>query len=194
MTGRLRVLRDAVVGASMLLLALLIIAKLDRDGTRELSGQLVAVDGDTLGHGEGRARLEGIDAPELFQQCKRGGESGETWPCGIEARRRLAALLTRPGFACAGGGTDRYARRLVRCRAGEADVNALLVREGLAVSYGGYSAEEAAARREGIGIWSGSFEQPQTWRRANHLEAGEAAPADAGDLIFAFLRRLFGIN
>lgn len=192
MTAFRRSLRDGVVGVAMLLLALLIIAKLDRDGERDFSGDLYAVDGDTIANGRGRARLEGIDAPELSQACKR--RDGETWRCGVEARRRLAELLAAPGFLCKGGALDRYGRLLVRCRAGELDVNALMVREGLAVAYGGYSAEDAAARRAGSGIWNGSFDRPEVWRRANGLEASEMAPADAGSRLFAFLRRFFGIN
>ncbi len=192
MTGFRRIFRDGVVGVAMLLLALLIIAELDRDGERDFSGDLVAVDGDTLSNRQGRARLGGIDAPELSQTCK--GRDGEAWPCGVEARRRLAALLAAPSLHCKGGALDRYDRRLVRCRAGEVDVNALMVREGFAVSYGGYSAEEAAARRDGVGMWSGEFDRPEVWRRANSLDAGEMAAADTGDLLFAFLRRLFGIN
>ncbi|WP_416796942.1 thermonuclease family protein [Ciceribacter azotifigens] len=192
MTGFRRSLRDGVVGISMLLLALLIVAKLDRKAEEDFSGDLVAVDGDTLSNRQSRARLEGIDAPELSQTCK--GRGGEVWRCGAEARRRLAGLLAAPGFLCKGGALDRYDRLLVRCRAGEVDVNALMVREGFAVAYGGYAAEEEAARRDRIGIWSGVFDRPEVWRRANGLDAGEMAPADAGALLFAFLRRLFGIN
>lgn len=192
MTGFRRSLRDGVVGVSMLLLALLIVAKFDRDGERDFSGDLVAIDGDTLANGKGRARLEGIDAPELSQKCRH--RDGETWRCGVEARRRLAALLAAPSLNCKGSALDRYGRLLVRCRAGDVDVNALMVREGFAVSYGGYPAEEAAARREGVGMWSGEFDRPEVWRRANSLDAGEMAAADTGDLLFAFLRRLFGIN
>ncbi len=192
MTRFRRIFRDGVVGVAMLLLALLIIAKLDRDGERNFSGDLVAVDGDTLANGKGRARLESIDAPELSQKCRRPDR--QTWPCGVEAKRRLATFLASPGLVCTGRADDRYGRRLVRCRSGETDVNALMVREGFAVSYGGYSAEEAVARREGFGIWSGAFERPEVWRRANGLDTGDMAPADAGDRLFAFLRRLFGIN
>lgn len=192
MTGFRRSLRDGVVGVSMLLLALLIVAKLDRKAERDFAGELVVVDGDTLSNRQGRARLEGIDAPERSQTCK--GRDGVAWRCGAEARRRLAGLLAAPDFLCKGGALDRYGRLLVRCRAGEIDVNALMVREGFAVAYGGYSAEEAAARRAGSGIWNGSFDRPEVWRRANGLDAGEMASADTCDLLFAFLRRLFGIN
>ena len=44
---------------------------------------------------------------------------------------------------------------------------ATLVRDGLAVSYGAYRAEEDAARAAGRGIWATQFERPEAWRRGH---------------------------
>ena len=62
---------------------------------------------------------------------------------------------------------DRYGRGLARCRQGETDINAALVREGHAVSYGAYRAEEDEARAAGRGIWATQFERPEAWRRSH---------------------------
>jgi endonuclease YncB( thermonuclease family) len=39
-----------------------------------------------------------------------------------------------------------------------------MVRTGMAVSYGRYGAEEAAARRGRAGLWAGQFESPRAFR------------------------------
>ncbi|MHB0951887.1 MAG: thermonuclease family protein [Allorhizobium sp.] len=186
-----RTLRDAVAAISILLLALLIVAKLDGSRERGFSGAFSAIDGDTLMTEEGRARLEGLDAPEISQMCRR---SGEDWPCGAAARQRLSSMASIPDFGCRGSATDRYGRWLVRCRAAGADVNATLVREGFAVSYGAYAAEEAAARRERVGIWVGSFERPQDWRRVHQADVAGDEFTVPGRGFFAFIRRFFGVN
>ncbi len=186
-----RTLRDTVAVISILLLALLIMAKLDGSRERDFSGAFSAIDGDTLMTEEGRARLEGLDAPEISQMCRR---SGEDWPCGAVARQRLSSMASTPDFGCKGSATDRYGRWLVRCRATGADVNATLVREGFAVSYGAYAAEEASARRERVGIWAGSFERPRDWRSVHQADVTGDDPAIQGTGFFAFLRRFFGIN
>ncbi len=103
------------------------------------------------------------DAPEYRQSCTDG--SGRQVACGREARRALAALLERGAVSCDIGKVDRYGRGLARCRQGDSDINATLVRQGHAVSYGGYRGEEEEARAARRGIWALSFERPETWRR-----------------------------
>ena len=64
---------------------------------------------------------------------------------------------------------DRYSRLVMRCYAGETDVAAELVRQGLALAYRQYSAfyskDENAAKLTKAGIWGGSFTKPWIWRR-----------------------------
>lgn len=132
---------------------------------RTLVGQAFAIDGDSLRINGEELRLEGLDAPELRQSCTDAG--GGPVACGRAARRALVALLGRGGVACEVGRSDRYGRGLARCRRGETDINATLVREGHALSYGGYRAEEAQARAAGRGLWALRFERPEAWRRAN---------------------------
>lgn len=186
----LRFLRDAVVGLSMLALGILIAAKLDNDNRQTIVGPFIAIDGDTLAAADRRLRLEGIDAPEIGQSCS---VNGRALACAEAARRRLAALAQRSDFLCRGGAKDRYDRLLVRCRTGEADVNATLVRDGLAVSYGDYRAEEEAARRDRLGLWAGDFEQPADWRRVHRGDMAAGDEEHPGGLL-AFLRNWLGVN
>lgn len=166
MTRFVRILRDAVVGVSMLLLALLIVAKLEKDNEVRVSGVFDVVDGDTLSSRDGRLRLSGIDAPELSQVCQ---DKGRDWPCGQSARQALAAMMASAAITCAGAARDRYDRLLVVCKAATADLNAQMVRTGMAVAYGAYEAEEGMARDGQIGLWSGSFERPDDFRRRQGL-------------------------
>ncbi|MBV2184353.1 MAG: thermonuclease family protein [Rhizobium sp.] len=185
-----RRLRDAIVGLSMLFLGLLIAAKLQNDNRPIIDGQFIAVDGDTLMQAGARFRLEGIDAPEIGQSC---GTDGALGACGETAKLRLADWARHRDFTCRGGERDRYGRLLVRCRAGDQDVNAALVREGFAVSYGDYGREEAAARAERKGLWAGEFERPADWRRprqpAAEVDEGEHSPG-----FLAFIGRWLGVN
>ncbi|MBC7314507.1 MAG: thermonuclease family protein [Rhizobium sp.] len=187
-----RVLRDVVVGVSMLVLGLLIAAKLEQDNRRMLAGGFVVVDGDTLLLKGERLRLEGIDAPELDQVCSLGERA---IPCGKAARRRLALWTEEAAFSCGGGERDRYGRLLVRCSVGDADVNAAMVRDGHAVAYGDYGGEEAAAKQQRVGLWAGEFQRPDDWRREHQpSEATEAGEVEPIARFWAFLRGLLGVN
>jgi endonuclease YncB( thermonuclease family) len=76
-------------------------------------------------------------------------------------------MLALGNVRCTVSRPDRYGRGLARCRQGDAEINAALVRQGNAVSYGAYQAEEAEAKAAGRGIWALSFERPEAWRRSH---------------------------
>ena len=137
---------------------------LDAPVSGRLDGRPVVVDGDSLTIDGARIRLAGIDAPERAQSCSLAGMSH---PCGDEAREHLAGLIGRAAVACTWGRLDKYGRRLARCRVGETDLGAAMVRAGWAVAYGGFEAEEAEARAHGRGLWSGRFEWPEDFRRSH---------------------------
>ncbi len=164
-----RRIRELLVGCGMLFLALLIIAKLDMQQAIQSSGPFTIVDGDTLAEGGQRFRLRGIDAPEIGQICAR--PSG-TYDCGLIARAGLMRLIEGRAITCSGraGDKDRYGRALVSCRSGDLDLGLQMVSAGLAVSDGDYQMTELKARSAGLGIWAGSFERPQEWRRRQRLE------------------------
>ena len=131
---------------------------------RDITGAAEAVDGDSVRLNSEDLRLQGIDAPELFQTCR---VSGRETPCGREARAALRKLLASGLATCIGNERDRYGRLLVVCRVRGIDVNAAMVRDGQAVSFGGYQAEEAEAKAAYRGLWAGEFEQPRDWRARN---------------------------
>ncbi len=149
-------------------------------GHAMLTGMAEAIDGDTLLVGGIRVRLEGIDAPESKQLCKE--ERGREWGCGAEAHRALGRLVAGVIVRCEERGLDAYKRLLGVCRVGDVDINAALVRRGLAWAFVRYSrsyvAAEAEARAARVGIWSGTAQPPWDYRaeRWNTAEAGTDAP------------------
>jgi endonuclease YncB( thermonuclease family) len=124
------------------------------------------VDGDTLAIGETKIRLQGIDAPESDQVCL--DQNAAKWNCGIVARDRLVQHVDGQPIECAPAGTDRYHRTLAVCHLGSEDLNAWIVREGLALAFVKYSTaytgQEAEARKAQRGLWSGAFIAPWDWR------------------------------
>ncbi|EBC1886537.1 thermonuclease family protein [Salmonella enterica] len=144
----------------------------------DFRGEVVRVlDGDTIDvlidRKTVRVRLADIDAPERGQAF------------GSRARQRLADLTFRQHVEVIEQDTDRYGRILgvvfVAVRypdnpaPQQANVNALMVREGLAWAYR-YRGQptspqmfelEQQARRQKIGLWSDpTAQEPWKWRRA----------------------------
>lgn len=167
-----RRLRDVLVGCGVLFLALLIIAKLETQQANRSNGPFTVIDGDTLSEKGMRLRLRGIDAPEIGQMC--AGPSG-AYDCGMVARNGLIRLSQKGSVECFGPGDeqDRYGRTLVTCRSGEDDLGQQMVSLGLAVADGDYHMAEVEARRAQRGVWAGSFERPEDWRRRQRLEERE---------------------
>ncbi|MDM9644342.1 thermonuclease family protein [Rhizobium sp. S163] len=170
MTRGFRTVRDGVTAFALLAFIWLIAAKLNDVPEISHSGRFHAADGDSLAIGEERMRLKGIDAPELAQTCERGGAR---WPCGQEAKRLLQSLIAADDARCVGTERDRFQRLLVVCHADGTDINAMMVRRGMAVSYGAYGDEEAEARAEKAGLWAGAFERPRDFR--DHRQDTERA-------------------
>jgi endonuclease YncB( thermonuclease family) len=126
-----------------------------------VTGAAEPIDGDSLRVAGVEIRLKGIDAPELFQTCEAGGR--ET-ACGRDARAHLRRFTGSGLVSCVADGHDRFGRTLAVCRVRGVDINAAMVRDGHAVAFGAYEAEEAEAKRGYRGLWSGVFERPRDWR------------------------------
>lgn len=141
-------------------------------------GQANVVDGDTIDVGGQRIRLEGIDAPEVAQVCK--SADGRDWPCGRAAIKALKALIAGNDVVCDSHGTDKYGRILAICFADGRDLNATMVKAGLAWAFVRYSqvyaVEEAEARQALAGIWAGTAQAPWDFRHSGWKSAEASAP------------------
>jgi len=138
-----------------------------RAATVVLNGVARVIDGDTLELQGERVRLHGIDAPETHQRCR--DPHGQWYACGQQATARLRSGIGNRPVTCTVSTRDRYGRVIGVCHADGVDLNARLVREGLALAYRRYSsdyiAEEAQARAGRHGVWAGSFVAPWDWRK-----------------------------
>ena len=127
-----------------------------------LQGKYKIIDGDSLVVNGQEIRLLGIDAPEYRQTCT--FQNGKTYECGKQSRLHLVKLAKSGKLNCTGWEEDKYQRMLAVCKAGDIEVNAQMVKDGWAISYGDYEGEEAHAREFASGVWQGGFDSPKTWR------------------------------
>jgi len=145
-------------------------------GEGELVGRVRVTDGDTLRMGQVRIRIYGIDAPEMAQRCV---ASGATYLCGVEATKRLKALIGSQAVRCVRRDVDRYGRLVGVCYRGDLDLGREMVREGWAVAFamysGAYLAEEEQARKERRGVWRGPHIKPWEFRRSHPREGAYPA-------------------
>ena len=134
-----------------------------------VAGTVRLVDGDSFfisgDKALGEVRLVGIDAPEGKQDCER---NGKTWPCGRQSHKALEQLIGRRAVDCKVEEADQHGRLLSVCSVAGTELNRWMVENGWAVAYGRYRAEEARAKNQKLGLWSGTFEQPRAWRDRNN--------------------------
>jgi len=177
--------------AAVLLFALIfLVARLDDARQVKHIGAPIVNDGDSLTIDSVRIRLWGIDAPELHQACVL---KDQQYPCGQRSRDALKALLKGKPVDCRGSEHDKYNRLLAVCTVGAVEINAVMVESGWAISYGGYEALEAKARKEMKGVWAGEFERPRDWRQNPEHPAKPTDDflARVGDNIRNWLSSLF---
>jgi endonuclease YncB( thermonuclease family) len=138
-------------------------------------GNVDVIDGDSFRRGKDEIRLNGIDAPEYRQTCR--DETGHGWDCGKEAARALRSLVTGHIVACTGLDVDRYGRLVSRCKVGGLELNSEMVRLGWAIAYTRHGAfylrEEEEARRARRGLWGGTFDPPEDWRKLHRSETSD---------------------
>jgi endonuclease YncB( thermonuclease family) len=159
--------------AAALLLALLLAVPAVAAQHPILCGPVSAVsDGDTIKVGKVRVRLHGIDAPETAQECALA--DGKPYRCGVDATNALRELVGGQAVFCAVLDVDRYGRLIGRCLLNSTsgpDLSRLMVQQGWAVAYRKYSTDyvntEARAQAARLGIWRGSFQLPEDFRKEN---------------------------
>ena len=140
----------------------------------DIVGEAEVTDGDTIIINEIRIRFTGSDAPESYffgktQTCLDG--KGREWECGNAATQKLKELINNQTVRCTDEGQDRYGRTLGICYVGDMDLQAEMVKSGMAVAYLRYSdryeKEQNYAKKVKAGMWAGEFKQPEVWRREN---------------------------
>ena len=146
----------------------------------EIYGVPKIIDGDTVYINTKKIRLEGIDAPEIKQKCKKpflkissiiGFEFSKNYSCGVIAKKKLIDKISNSKIKCITSSKDRYKRFLATCFKGKINLNKWMVRNGNAVAYKRYSKDyvkdEAYAKENKLGVWKGSFIMPEKWRKLN---------------------------
>jgi len=146
----------------------------------EIYGVPIIIDGDTVNINNKKIRLEGIDAPEIKQQCKKpflkisaiiSFEFDKGYSCGVMAKKKLVDKINNSKIKCISSSKDRYKRFLATCFKDKINLNKWMVRNGNAVAYKRYSKDylrdEAYAKENKLGIWKGSFIMPENWRKLN---------------------------
>ncbi len=146
----------------------------------EIYGIPKIIDGDTVHIKSKKIRLEGIDAPEIKQQCQKeflkisavvGMNFKKNYSCGEISKIKLLNKINKSQVKCISSSRDRYKRYLATCYKNKINLNRWMVRRGFAVAYKRYSKEyerdEEYAKEKKLGIWQGSFIRPEKWRKLN---------------------------
>ena len=147
---------------------------------QEIVGLPRVVDGDTIHIGEYKFRLEGIDAPEMRQQCKKesfkisflvGFTFYKDYSCGRVSKEKLITKINTSEIKCISSSKDRYKRYIATCFKGKTNLNQWMVRNGFAIAYRRYSKkyvpDEVFAKENKLGLWQGKFMEPEKWRKLN---------------------------
>ena len=143
----------------------------------EIIGFPKVVDGDSIHIKSYKIRLEGIDAPEMKQKCKKPYLQimfftfQKDYNCGQVSKKKLFQKIGNKPVKCILLGKDRYKRYLAKCFKGTVNLNRWMVRNGYAIAYRKYSKkyvpDENFAKEEKIGLWGGTFIKPEKWRKLN---------------------------
>ncbi len=142
-----------------------------------ISGIAKVTDGDTIRIEGKKIRFFGIDAPEKKQQCKKPWLTisfislSKDYPCGQISTDKLKKKINDKLLICKWTNKDRYKRYIAECFKDKTNINAWMVRNGYAVAYRKYSkkfvSHEIFAKKEKLGLWSGTFMMPWDYRKNN---------------------------
>ena len=146
----------------------------------EVSGIPKIIDGDTIHINNYKFRLEGIDAPEMRQKCKKesfkisftiGFSFYKDYSCGKVSKEKLINKIGGSEIKCIPTTKDRYKRYIATCYKEKTNLNQWMVRNGYAIAYRRYSKkyvpDEDFAKENKLGLWQGKFMSPEKWRKLN---------------------------
>ena len=146
----------------------------------EISGTPKIIDGDTVHINNYKFRLEGIDAPEIRQKCKKeslkisstiGFTFYKDYSCGKVSKEKLISKINGSEIKCIYTTKDRYKRYIATCYKKKTNLNQWMVRNGYAIAYRRYSKkyipDEDFAKENKLGLWQGKFMSPEKWRKLN---------------------------
>lgn len=161
-----------------------------------LAASALVRDGNTIKLGNVTYRLNGIDAPELDQNCI--DDHADPWSCGVAARDQLEKLIGGRPVHCDDHGPDRNFRKRHRgvCTVtGETtSLNQEMIAKGFALGpepsgKGRFGKDQASARDGRLGLWKGCFVSPQEFRHGKKDGAllGSSCRADKDREIRAVL-------
>ena len=147
------------------------------DEVKVISGIAKVTDGDTIRIKGKKIRFFGIDAPEKKQQCKKPWLTisfisfSKDYPCGQISTDKLKKKINNKLLICKWSNKDRFKRYIAECFKDKTNINAWMVRNGHAVAYRKYSkkfvSQEIFAKKEKLGLWSGTFMMPWDYRKNN---------------------------
>ena len=157
------------MAAATLIFSILVILSIAPDlGSKTITGNAKVIDGDTIHIGSNKIRLHGIDAPEIDQTCEKNNVE---WSCGKESTKALIDFINNQHVVCNIKGTDQYKRYISVCFVNNFDMNEFMVNNGWAIAYRYYSKDyiksEDKAKKNKVGIWQGSFQEPYLFRKNN---------------------------
>ena len=123
------------------------------------------VDADIIRIGKQRVILWGLDAPERRQACYKDDKK---WGCYDAARRSLELLSGRGEVTCyLLGDPDPFNRRHGVCESGGTDINAEMVRRGMAVAWEEQTSDYIEIQLDAIteerGLWAVGVEFQLPW-------------------------------
>ena len=146
----------------------------------EIIGISKVIDGDTVQINNFKIRLEGIDAPEMRQKCKKeflkisstiGFIFYKDYNCGEVSKKKLKDKIKESEIKCISSSKDRYKRHIATCFKGQTNLNQWMVRNGYAIAYRRYNKkyipDEDFAKENKLGLWKGKFMDPEKWRKLN---------------------------
>lgn len=140
-----------------------------QDDATGIRGTAEVIDADIIKFGNQRVILWGVDAPDRRQTCQL---NGELWGCYDVAFRYLQLLAGRGEVVCEyHGDPDPFGRRFGTCESGGENLNAAMVRAGVALAFeeesDAYLGAMAEAIQAGAGLWQPGvrFEEPWLFRR-----------------------------